>query len=94
MHAPRVIGKFRDPAGPVTSRGQVAKCVVVSRKPRYRDTELISVCMALGQSKYYFVGSAGLLNEYLHILFCSLGVGVIWDFLLTESHLIPTAPGP
>ncbi len=32
--------------------------------------------------------------KYLHTISCSQGVGVIWDFILTESHLILSAPGP
>ena len=43
---------------------------------------------------YYFLGSTGLLNKYLHTISCSQDVGVIWDFILTESHLILSAPGP
>ncbi len=43
---------------------------------------------------YYFVGSTGLLNKYLHTISCSQDVGVIWDFILTKSHLVLTAPGP
>ncbi len=43
---------------------------------------------------YYFVASTGLLNKYLHTISCSQDVGDIWDVILTECHLILTAPGP
>ena len=47
-------------------------------------------CCIIG---YYFVGLAGLLNKCLHTISCSQDVGVIWNFILTESHLILTASG-
>ncbi len=48
------------------------------------------------RNHYYFVGSTGLLNKYLDTISCSQDVGVIWDFILTESRLILilTVPGP
>ena len=35
-----------------------------------------------------------LLNKYLHTISCSQDVVVIWDLILTESHLVVTGPGP
>ena len=37
---------------------------------------------------YYFVGSTGLLNKYLHTISCSQDLRVTSDFILTESHII------
>ena len=57
-------------------------------KPKARSVPTITIPV------YYFGGSTGFLNKYLHTISCSQDVGIIWDFILTESHLILTAPGP